>query len=314
MIIISTSQNRLDIILKEFLGEQLSRVEIQELIKNKSVLVDGNAVNKPSFSVKVGNKIEILDNKIEELKHKKQIPEHLEPLDFEVPIIYENENLLVIDKPASLTTHPGAGNCKNTLVNALLSKFKENELSNVRGCERLGIVHRLDKDTSGLMIVAKTNKAHKILAERIKSHTIDRYYVLAVHGVLQPSNGTIENHICRDRKNIERMRICEHDDIGAKLAITHYKTLKILNDGEFSIVECKLETGRTHQIRLHMYSQKHPIFGEKIYTFSTFKNDKYPHQMLRSYKLDFDEPITGEHLHFELQYDFEEVIKNTKKS
>lgn len=217
-------------------------------------------------------------------------------------IVFENENLLIINKQIGLTVHPGAGNTTDTLVNGLLALQNSGKitLSNERGKDRVGIVHRLDKNTSGLMIIAKNNKAHRLLSDMIKNHIIDRRYLAIVHGIIVPSFGRIENYICRDKKCIQKMKICLQDDINAKIAITNYKTLKILNKGKYSLVECKLETGRTHQIRLHMYTIKHPIVGEQLYTNSNLRKEDtengYIHQMLHSYKLHFIEPITGEEI------------------
>ena len=293
--IVANNKERLDVFLSKEFKQDYSRVEVQDFIKNKKVKVNDNIVIKPSFLLTNGDLIEIeFESKIKE--------SHLQPKEMEIDIVFENANLFVINKPVGLTVHPGAGNKNNTLVNGLLDLQNKGKitLSNERGCERIGIVHRLDKDTSGLMIIAKHNKAHRLLAELIKNHEIDRRYLALVHGVPVPLIGRIEEYMCRDKKCIQRMKICQKDDDGAKFSVTNYKILKVVDNGKKSIVECKLETGRTHQIRLHFQSIKHPLVGEQIYTQSNLRqidlNEGYTHQMLHSYKLSFNDPVNGERI------------------
>lgn len=290
---VATEKARLDAFLTTKLNGEFSRVEVQNFIKNGGAKVNEKVIKKCSFEVKNSDQIDI------ECAPKNRDTK-LQATDIKIDIVFENENLIVINKQAGLSVHPGAGNRENTLVNGLL-KLVENgriTLSNERGDERLGIVHRLDKDTSGLMIVAKNNKSHRLLAELIKNHAIDRRYLALCHGVPVPPVGCVQNHICRDKKNIERMKICHENDDGAKLAITHYKVLKVACGGKYSLVECRLETGRTHQIRLHMQSIKHPLVGEQIYTNSNLKKADamlgFTRQMLHSYHLKFNDPISGE--------------------
>ena len=347
--------SRLDLYLFSLLLDcdgkpEFSRVEIQNFIKNGAVKVNNNVVLKPSCKVKDSDKVDIDKNVIDRYLKEKEENNTLKPKEIDIKIVFENENLIIIEKQAGLSVHPGAGNVNNTLVNGLLALKNSGKLtlSNERGEMRLGIVHRLDKDTSGLMIVAKNNKAHRLLGEMIKKHDIDRRYLALCHGIPISSSGRIENFICRDKKNIEKMKICNENDDGAKFAITNYKVLKMfsqndieniieqwkkkisinfeesLQNGDFfkfllnyqqdnnkktethnnshfySLVECKLETGRTHQIRLHMQSIKHPLVGEKIYTTSNLKKQDekigFVRQMLHSYKLSFVEPITKENI------------------
>ena len=293
--IVANNNERLDVFLSKEFKQDYSRVEMQEFIKHGNVKVNGDVVSKPSFCVKNGDVVDV------ELEQKKK-ETFLQPKEINIDIVFENENLLVINKPVGLTVHPGAGNKNNTLVNGLLDLQNKGKitLSNERGFERLGIVHRLDKDTSGLMIIAKHNKAHRLLAELIKNHEIDRRYLALVHGVPVPPIGRIEEYMCRDKKCIQRMKICQKDDDGAKFSATNYKILKVVDNGKKSIVECKLETGRTHQIRLHFQSIKHPLVGEQIYTQSNLRqidlNEGYTHQMLHSYKLSFNDPVNGERI------------------
>ena len=293
--IIANNNERLDVFLSKHFKQDYSRVEIQNFIKSGNVEVNSVVINKSSFCVKNEDVVDISF----ELKIKDTF---LQPKEMKIDIVFENENLLVINKPVGLTVHPGAGNKNNTLVNGLLDLQNKGKitLSNERGCERIGIVHRLDKDTSGLMIIAKHNKAHRLLAELIKNHEIDRRYLALVHGVPVPPIGRIEEYMCRDKKCIQRMKICQKDDDGAKFSATNYKILKVVDNGKKSIVECKLETGRTHQIRLHFQSIKHPLVGEQIYTQSNLRqidlNEGYTHQMLHSYKLSFNDPVNGERI------------------
>ena len=295
---ISSCILRIDVFLAQKLKEDFSRVEVQNFIKNGNVRVNGKEVLKCSFEIAIGDKIEIY---CEVKKKETELP----PKEMDIDVVFENENLLVIDKPKGLTTHPGAGNRENTLVNGLLAMEKSGRitLSNERGSERLGIVHRLDKDTSGLMIVAKNNKAHRLLGELLKTHEIDRRYLALVHGVPVPPVGRIENFICRDKKVIQRMTICQENNKGAKKAITNYKVLKVVENSKYSLVECKLQTGRTHQIRLHMSSIGHPLVGEQIYTKASYKNEDkkngFFQQMLHSYKLSFADPVNGEKIELE---------------
>ena len=293
--IIANNNERLDVCLSKYFKQDYSRVEIQEFIKHGNVKVNGAVISKPSFCVKNRDVVDIsFEPKVKDT--------FLQPKEMKIDIVFENENLLVINKPVGLTVHPGAGNKNNTLVNGLLDLQNKGKitLSNERGFERVGVVHRLDKDTSGLMIIAKHNKAHRLLAELIKNHEIDRRYLALVHGVPVPPIGRIEEYMCRDKKCIQRMKICQKDDDGAKFSATNYNVLKVVDDGKKSVVECKLETGRTHQIRLHMQTIKHPLVGEQIYTQSNLRqidlNEGYTHQMLHSYKLSFNDPVNGERI------------------
>ena len=294
---------RLDVFLSQQCKNDFSRVEIQSLIKNDAVKVNEKITAKPSFLLMEGDVVDVFLDEIRNLKHEEKT---VKPMPMPITVVFENENLLIIDKPVGLTVHPGAGTKNNTLMNGLMALQESGAitLSNVRGDERLGIVHRLDKDTRGLMIIAKNNKEHRLLSEMLKLHEIDRRYLALIHGVPVPPVGIIKSHICRDKKCIQKMKLCRAEDDGAKTAITNYKVIKVLKDGKMSLIECRLETGRTHQIRLHMQSIKHPLVGEQLYTNNQLRNEDakkgYTHQMLQSYKLSFNDPVNGEKIYIEL--------------
>ena len=296
---ISNEILRLDIFLtKKLLGEY-SRIEIKNFIKDNKVKINKQLINKQSYKTKIGDNIEI-----ECIQKQKET--NLQPKIMNIDIVFENENLLIIDKPFGLTVHPGAGNSSNTLVNGLLHLQNSGKitLSNERGNDRVGIVHRLDKDTGGLMIIAKNNKSHRLLGELIKQHEIDRKYLALCHGTPVPPIGKIEYYMCRDTKDIQKMKICDKNKPKAKYSITNYKVLKNINNGKYSLIECKLQTGRTHQIRLHMFTIKHPLVGEQLYTNNNLKQydlkNGFTHQMLYSYKLCFNDPLNGEKIEIQL--------------
>ena len=232
------------------------------------------------------------------------------PSNLPIKIVYEDESLLVIDKEAGMVVHPGAGNKKDTLVNALIHKF-ENTLSTLSGNDRPGIVHRIDKDTSGLLVVAKTAKALTNLSQQFLSKTIQRKYVALVWGSLKNKSGTLDETLARDKKNRMIMSVPEDSTIG-KRSITHYKVLDDL--GYVSLIECELETGRTHQIRAHMKHIGHPIFNDNRYggdrilkgtIFSKYKQfvknavKLLPRQALHAKTLGFNHPENGKKIFFE---------------
>jgi len=305
-------KNRLDSyltnkLLDKYGKSNFSRVEVQNFIKNKLIKVNNKIITKASFNIRENDIVDINENALNDFLTNKQNEKQIKPIEMNIDIVFENENLIIINKPVGLTVHPGAGNLNNTLVNGLIALEKSGKitLSNERGSTRLGIVHRLDKDTSGLMIVAKNNKEHRLLTELLKTHEIDRRYLALCHGVPIPPIGRIENYICRDNKNIQKMKVCNQEDKNSKIAITNYKVLKIINNGKYSLIECKLETGRTHQIRLHMQTINHPLAGEQLYTTKNLiiedKKNNFLHQMLHSYKIKFYDPINGEKIEIEKQ-------------
>ncbi|MEN9782448.1 MAG: hypothetical protein RL208_598 [Pseudomonadota bacterium] len=294
------SHQRLDKFLANEMKNSLSRNDVQYAIENSFVKVNNEVSKKNSLQLKEGDVVEIdISYTIkQEDKQASVIKSGYKAIE----ILFENDNLFIVNKPRNLSTHPGAGNSSNTLMNALLDMGKS--LATYRGDDRMGIVHRLDKDTSGLLIIAKHNRAHQLLCEMVANKDVSRKYLCICYGTPMPYSGTVDTYITRDKKNIEKMKIVQNhnednENIDIKRAITHYKVLKILDNGKFSLVECNLETGRTHQIRAHMQHIKHPIVGDKLYTDNKFAHIKsgfkIPNfQLLHSYKIEFEDPISGE--------------------
>ena len=264
---------RLDKCLTLF-DKDYSRVYYSNLIKEGNVLINGNKVS-PSYKVKENDNISIIFA-------KKESNSDLEPYDCPLNILYEDDYLLVIDKPKGLVVHPGDGHHNDTLVNALI--YAKKELSTVNGLERVGIVHRIDKDTSGLLLVCKNDFVHNKIAEQLKDHSMHREYIALVDGIIKTDVGKIIGRIGRDKENRLRMAI---DPIAGKEAVTHFEVLKRYK--KYTLIRCKLETGRTHQIRVHMSSIKHPIVGDKLYGGSSEIYDNG--QLLHAYKLTFYHPI-----------------------
>ena len=277
-----------------------SRNSIQKLIEDGKVLANGNTVNK-KYKVKTDDEISVLPG---ELKPLDAEPENI-PLD----IVYEDDDLLVVNKPRGMVVHPAPGNYSGTLVNALLYHCKDS-LSGINGILRPGIVHRIDKDTSGLLIVAKNDKAHIGLAEQIKEHSFTREYNAVIVGHLKDNEGTVNAPIGRNPKDRKKMSVTYQN---SKNAVTHYSVIDDF-DG-YSHVALKLETGRTHQIRVHMAHLGHPVAGDGIYgndKKSAFLNG----QCLHAIKIGFNHPITGEYLEFtsELPDYFKDFIKRLKNT
>lgn len=272
---------RLDKCLTLF-DKDYSRVYYSNLIKEGNVLINGNKVS-PSYKVKENDDISIIFA-------KKESNLDLEPYDCPLNILYEDDYLLVIDKPKGLVVHPGDGHHNDTLVNALI--YAKKELSTVNGLERVGIVHRIDKDTSGLLLVCKDDFVHNKIAEQLKDHSMHREYIALVDGVIKTDVGKIIGKIGRDKENRLRMVI---DPIAGKEAITHFEVLKRYS--KYTLIRCKLETGRTHQIRVHMSSIKHPIVGDKLYGGSSEIYDNG--QLLHAYKLTFYHPILKKEMSIE---------------
>ncbi len=264
------------------LVENSSRNAIQKLIENEKVLVNGQAVNK-KYKVSVDDEIMILPS---ELKPLDAEPENI-PLD----IVYEDDDLLVVNKPRGMVVHPAPGNYSGTLVNALLYHCKDS-LSGINGVLRPGIVHRIDKDTSGLLIVAKNDVAHMGLAEQIKEHSFTREYNAVIVGHLKENDGTVNAPIGRNPKDRKKMCVTMNN---SKNAVTHYKVID--NYEGYSHISLKLETGRTHQIRVHMAYLGHPVAGDFVYgndKKSAFLNG----QCLHAIKIGFVHPVTQKYLEF----------------
>ena len=274
-----------DIRLDKFLSENTdySRSLIAKMIDNELILVN-NMLAKVSYKVKENDEIEILGDL--------NVEQNIEPVKMNLDIIFEDEHLMVINKPSGLVVHPGSGNYDNTLVNGLLYYTKN--LSDINSNIRPGIVHRLDKDTSGLMIVAKTNKAHELLAEGFKNKTIKREYIALIDGVFKHNKAIIDAPIGRDPKNRQRMTVINEN---SKDAITNLTVLKRFK--EHTLINLLLETGRTHQIRVHLNYIGYPVHNDPLYGVNS-KNTTDFAQFLHSYKLAFIHPITNEPLQFEI--------------
>ena len=243
----------------------ISRTRIKNLILNRMLKINGRIVVDPSKKLSVKDNLDLTVPDPENLS--------LKPYKYKLDIIYEDEDLIVLNKPAGIIMHPGAGNFDNTIVNALIS-YNKNSLSNIGGQLRPGIIHRIDKNTSGLVLIAKNNHAHNHLSRQFSDHTIQRVYQLLVWGKVRPSKGRIENFITRSSKNRQMMEVSNSK---GKKAITNYKTLEVFenkNIPTMSFLECKLETGRTHQIRVHMNNLGNSILGDDKYKkkFKQIKN------------------------------------------
>lgn len=258
----------------------LSRSYIQKIIKEEAVMVNGSPV-KSSYKVKFSDEIAF---SVPEAVEPDILPENI-PLD----ILYEDADVIVVNKPKGMVVHPAAGHYSGTLVNALLYHCKDS-LSGINGCLRPGIVHRIDKDTTGSLLVCKTDAAHKAIARQLKKHSITRCYRAICHGVLSKDKGTIDRPIGRSSADRKKMAVLAE---GGKRAVTHYEVLQRFD--KYTYIECTLETGRTHQIRVHMASIGHPILGDPLYStlHSPFKLEG---QTLHAKTLGFIQPRTKEYI------------------
>lgn len=273
---------RIDKYLSEQL-EDMTRSHIQKLIKENMVRANGMAV-KSNFKLSASDQIEV---EIPELKEPDILPENI-PLD----ILYEDQDILVVNKPKGMVVHPAPGHYTGTLVNAIMYHCKDN-LSGINGVMRPGIVHRIDMDTTGSLLICKNDRAHQALAEQLKEHSITRKYHAIVHGRLKEDEGTIDKPI--GRHPIDRKKMSVHCTNGRE-AITHYRVLKRFQ--QFTYIECQLETGRTHQIRVHMSSIGHPILGDQIYGPAKCPY-KLQGQTLHAKVLGITHPTTGEYMEFD---------------
>ena len=236
--------------------KEISRTRIKNLILSKNLKINNKIIINPSKKISIGDKI------IFEIPEPKKAT--LKPYNYKLDIFYEDKDLIIINKSSGIPMHPGAGNYNNTLVNALIN-YNGNKLSNIGDELRPGIVHRIDKDTSGLVIIAKNNKSHENLSSQFEKHTITRVYQTLIWGKLRPQNGKIETLITRSSKNRQMMEVGVKR---GKKSITNYKTIEVFENNKvptFSFVECILETGRTHQIRVHMSYKGNNILGDKKY-------------------------------------------------
>jgi len=302
--------------LDKFLTKKLkmyTRSQIKKIITSKSVSVDSKIIISASQKIKNGNKIDIFKQKKENLL--------INPKKIKLNIVYEDKDILIINKPKGMVVHPGAGNYENTLVNALLFKYKKN-LSDINGSLRPGIVHRIDKETTGLLVIAKNNLAHASLGNQFSEHKINRKYLCLSWGVIRPLNGQIISLITRDKKNRQLMTV---SDIRGKKAITNYKTVKVFNlknIPKISLLECELETGRTHQIRVHLKYKGTSLLGDKQYGKKNIKFRKINKeffdklntlsgQALHAKTLEFFHPLTKKWMRFnsDLPNDFKKILK-----
>lgn len=273
---------RIDKYLSEQL-EDMTRSHIQKLIKENMVRVNGMTV-KSNFKLSASDQIEV---EIPELKEPDILPENI-PLD----ILYEDQDILVVNKPKGMVVHPAPGHYTGTLVNAIMYHCKDN-LSGINGVMRPGIVHRIDMDTTGSLLICKNNRAHQALAKQLKEHSITRKYHAIVHGRLKEDEGTIDKPI--GRHPIDRKKMSVHCTNGRE-AVTHYRVLKRFQ--QFTYIECQLETGRTHQIRVHMSSIGHPILGDQVYGPAKCPY-KLQGQTLHAKVLGITHPTTGEYMEFD---------------
>lgn len=284
---------RLDKILVSFMPDK-SRSYIAKIIDEGNCFVNGN-IAKASLKLKTGDTIEIdvPENKPLEVKAE----------DIPLDIVYEDNDILIINKQQGIVVHPSNGHWEHTLVNAILHHC--NDLSGINGVIRPGIVHRIDKDTSGLICVAKNDKAHNFLAEQLKDHTMARDYIALVRGVIQENSGTIDMPIGRDKNNRQKMAVSKEN---SKNAITHFKVLKRFSNN--TLIECKLVTGRTHQIRVHMAHIGYPVEGDPLYGSRTYDKLYSGGQLLTAYKLRLIHPTSKKEMEFsiELPSYFKEII------
>ena len=280
MKLIANEKKRIDKYLIDEL--EYSRSKIQRMIENNSILVNNKPV-KNSYTLHLEDEITINENYTEEIE--------ITPEDIPLDIYYEDEYLLVVNKPSGMVVHPAAGNQEKTLVNALMFHCNNN-LSSLNGEVRPGIVHRIDKDTSGLLLVAKTDEVHASLADQIANKTVTRKYIALAQGIINEDTATIDVPIGRDANNRKKMAVTESN---SKDAITHLRVLERFDKA--TLIECKLETGRTHQIRVHLNYINHPIVNDPVYGYKRLDDEEFG-QMLHAKTLGFIHPITKEYLEF----------------
>lgn len=273
---------RIDVYIAEY-KEELSRSRVQKLIENGLVTVNGKAV-KSNYKLRKGDILEV------------EIPDP-EPLEIEaedipLDIIYEDKDVVIVNKPQGMVVHPAPGHYSGTLVNALMYHCKD-DLSGINGQMRPGIVHRIDKDTSGVLMIAKSDAAHNSLAQQLAVHSITRKYYAVVCGNIKEDSGTVDKPIGRNPKDRKKMAVVQ----GGRRAVTHYRVLERFG-GKYTLIEAQLETGRTHQIRVHMASLGHPLLGDTVYG-SEKQPFKLQGQVLHAKVLGFNHPSDGRYVEFE---------------
>jgi 23S rRNA pseudouridine1911/1915/1917 synthase len=269
----------------------LSRERVKALIRSGAVEARGAAIRDPALKVRGDEALRVAV--------PEAVPAHNEPQDIPLSVVFEDEHLLVVDKPAGLVVHPAAGNLDGTLVNALLHHCAGN-LSGIGGVARPGIVHRIDKDTSGLLVIAKTDVAHEGLAKQFAAHSIERLYLAIVSGIPKMAKGTIEAPLARSATNRKKIAIVEGQR--GKRAVTHWKRVESLKNA--ALIECRLETGRTHQVRVHLASIGHSLLGDPVYGRAekihgnVLKELGFHRQALHAAQLGFTHPVTKNRLSF----------------
>lgn len=297
---------RLDVYVSQWLPD-VTRSRVQNLLAEGLILVDGKKV-KAGYKLKNGNNVQVI---LPELKELSALPEKMD-----LEILYEDDDLAIVNKPRGLVVHPAAGHESGTLVNGLMYHFQGN-LSGINGVMRPGIVHRIDKDTSGLLVICKSDRAHQGLSDLLREHDIERVYHAVVHGTFTKTEGTIDAPI--GRMDADRKKMCVRAD--GRRAVTHYRVLEQYTG--FSYVEVRLETGRTHQIRVHMKSIGHPLLGDEIYGSSKENSslekqlkgkEFWPGQILHAKVLGFVHPVTKEYMEFdsELPEYFQTVLNSMR--
>jgi len=295
--IVSKSGKRLDAYVSSQI-EEITRTSAQRLIEQGNILVNGKK-QKVSYKVSAGDVITIEEEQPQEIELKAQ--------DIPIQIIYEDDDIIVVNKPKGMVVHPANGNPDGTLVNAIMAICKDS-LSGIGGEIRPGIVHRLDKDTSGLLIVAKNDKSHVNMSEQIKNHEVKKTYIALVRGIVKENEATIDMPIGRSNSDRKKMAINKN----GRNAVTHIKVLKRYE--KYTLLEVNIETGRTHQIRVHLSHIGYPIIGD--YTYSNGKNEfGVVGQCLHAKHLEFKHPITGKEmkLEAELPQYFNEILKQLDK-
>jgi 23S rRNA pseudouridine1911/1915/1917 synthase len=273
---------RIDKLISELM-DSLSRSYIKKLIDDDKVKVNGKDV-KASYQVSESDRIEM---EIPPLQVPEIVAEDI-PLD----ILYEDNDVLIINKPKDMVVHPAAGHYNGTLVNAVLFHCKDN-LSGINGVMRPGIVHRIDKDTTGSVIICKNDNSHQKIADQLKEHSINRVYHAICYGIIKDDEGDIDLPIGRSQTDRKKMAVVKS---GGKNAFTHYRVLKRFEEDGFTYIECKLKTGRTHQIRVHMAHIGHPLLGDEVYAGSRKSKFKLNGQCLHAKTLGFTHPVSGEYI------------------
>jgi 23S rRNA pseudouridine1911/1915/1917 synthase len=285
---------RIDKALSMLAEPDLSRAYIQKLLAEGNIVVNGVRM-KANYRLRLKDRVDISIPDPEELEIK--------PVDIPLDIVYEDSDIIVVDKPKGMVVHPASGHFDDTLVNALMYHCKD--LSTINGVTRPGIVHRIDKDTSGLLLVCKNDNAHRIMSEKFKVHDINRVYTAICYNQFKEPEGTVDKPIFRSKNDRKKMAI---DEVNGRRAVTHYTQLEKLKNN-FALIECRLETGRTHQIRVHMASINHPLLGDTVYgpAKQSFNTDG---QVLHAGVLGFNHPITNEYMEFksELPEYFEKLL------